>query len=172
MLAILVSASVGGAFYLWLDSPLATLDQHIAAATASLTAGALVIAVGAGVVALLAFRDALRKPLLRMSVGATEGQFSEVNASLVNDGTASARNAIVWLDVQGTAEVMNLPRGWTQEPTGGLLRWEAGAGVAVHPKVPPLTLPPITMRRFAEHVKISYTFAADGFGPDKGTFPD
>jgi hypothetical protein len=124
-------------------------------------------------VALQAYRDAVRTPLLSLSVVASgDGPFVTVNASLVNDGTASARNAIVWLDLQDTASLVAWGGGdWTQEPTGGL-RWEAPAGVVIHPKVPPLTLSPFTAGKSGEHLLITYTVAADGFGPATGTFPD
>jgi hypothetical protein len=166
---LLLLGSAGGAFYLWLWSPLATLDQRIGAATASLTAGALVLAVGAGVIALLAYRDAIRRPRLHLSVTATGGATALVTIALKNDGTASARNAVVWLDRQGTADLESqlAGTGWVQEPEG-LLRWEASAGVAVHPKVPPLMLPQFALRRRNEPLRITHTFAADGFGPETG----
>jgi hypothetical protein len=167
-LVILVLASLGGALYLWRWSPLATVDQRIAAVAASLTAGALVIAVVAGVVALMAYWDANKKPRLHLSVTAAGGATALVTIALRNDGTASARNAVVWLDLQGTADLTSLGRVWVQDEPTGLLRWEASAGVAVHPKVPPLALPQLMVRRRDEPLKITHTFAADGFGPETG----
>lgn len=171
-LAVLLVGSAGGALYLWLRSPLATVDQRIAAATASLTAGALVIAVVAGVVALQAYRDAIRKPRLQLSLVCTRpGQFSTVGVSLANDGSVSAQYAVVWLQFEGDVSVASANY-WTQEPGG--VRWEAPAGRVIHPWAPAYTLPSVTLQTPAEHFKLTHTVAADGFGPIKGTqsFPD
>jgi hypothetical protein len=175
-LAVLLLGSAGGALYLWLWSSLATLDQRIGAATASLTAGALVIAVVAGVVALQAYRDAIRKPVLRLIIDAMVGDFSTVNVSVTNDGTASAQYAIVWLRFAGGVSVESAS-GWTHQPSGEY-RWEAPAGVVIHPArpahsiaivsipdVPPYTLPSITLRTLGRRFTIGHTVAADGVGP-------
>jgi hypothetical protein len=146
------SCLTGGALYLWQWSPLATVDQHIAAATAALTAGALVIAVGAGAIALLAYRDASLRPRLQLTAGATGGQFSTIDISLTNDGSVSAQFAIVWLQFAGDVGVSNAPH-WTIQPTGGL-RWEAPAGVVIHPKAPAYTLPSVTLRTPDGHFKV------------------
>lgn len=171
-LAILVAGSAGGAVYLWLWAPLTTLDQRIAAATAALTAGVLAIAVVAGIVALQAYRDAIRKPVLRLIVDWMIGNLSTVTVSLTNDGTASAQYAIVWLRFAGGGVSLVNAYGWTLIRSGEV-RWEAPAGVVIHPArsvagipdVPPYTLPAVTLRTPGRRIVIGHTVAADGFGP-------
>jgi hypothetical protein len=168
-LVVALIGTAGGALYLWLWAPLATLDQRMAAGTAVLTAGALAIAVFAGYVAWLAYRDASRKPRLLLLVVADPVEFPAVHASLSNQGDVSARFAVVWLRFEGDVELMSTGGGWITEAPK-VLRWEASAGTVIHPTAPPYTLPaytlpPVNLRVRARHCEIFYTVAADGFPP-------
>ena len=117
------------------------VDQRIGAATASLTAGRW-RSRWRGVVALQAYRDAAKRPDLRLNISGCP-QNSVVNISLVNVGSVSAQYAIVWLEYEGDVGVINAPN-WAQEPGG--LRWEAPAGLVIHPGAPAYTLPSIILR--------------------------
>lgn len=164
-LAAILLASVGGTLYLWQFAPL-TVDQRIAAVSASLTAGAFLIAVLAGIIALQAYRDATRKARLHLVIDANRGPFATVNLSLTNEGSTSARNIIVWLQFQDT--VVASAYGWISEASGRL-RWQSRAGVVIHRTVS-YALPPVTVQKQKpdQPLKIAHTVVADGFGPVTG----
>jgi hypothetical protein len=125
-----------------------------------------VIALAAGFIALLAYRNAIRKPILRMQVVCGRpGQVITVDVSLTNEGSASAQYAIVWLQFEGDVSVLNAPN-WAILPSS--VRWEAPAGAVIHPRAPAYTLSSVTLRTPKEHFKIIHTVAADGFPPVKG----
>jgi hypothetical protein len=164
-LAAILLASVGGTLYLWQFAPL-TVDQRIAAVSASLSAGAFLIAVLAGIIALQAYRDAIRKPRLHLVIDANRGPFATVNLSLTNEGSTSARNIIVWLQFQDTVDASAY--GWISEASGRL-RWQSRAGVVIHRTVS-YALPPVTVQKQQpdQPLKIAHTVVADGFGPVTG----
>jgi hypothetical protein len=165
-LAAILLASLGGTLYLWQFASF-TVDQRIAAVSASLTAGAFLIAVLAGIIALQAYRDAIRKPRLHLIIGANRAPFSTVNLSLTNDGSTSARNVIVWLQFQDTVSIASA-YGWISEASGKL-RWQSRAGVVIHRTVS-YALPPVTVQDSQpdQPLEIAHTIVADGFGPVTG----
>jgi len=63
LLFLILGATLGGTLYLWRCSAL-TVDQRIGAVTASLTASAVLIAGLAFIIAVQAYRDGLRRPVL------------------------------------------------------------------------------------------------------------
>jgi hypothetical protein len=166
LLALVGVATAVGTLYLLVWSPL-TVDQRIAASASSMTAGAFLIAVLAGIVALQAYRDAIRKPMLRLTKDVRGHEFASVILVLMNDGNGSAANVIVWIKLDD-AQIFAYAN-WNREAAGGL-RWESPSGVLIHPSVP-YELPTLTIQKLSSDAltRLPYTVAADGFGPITGT---
>jgi hypothetical protein len=172
-LVLIVAATAVGAIYVAWFAPL-TADQRIAATASTLTAGAFVVAVLAGIVAIRAYSDALRKPDLELTfaVGAGNKNRTTYQLTLSNTGQASAANAVVILrkgeDPRPGGKWINPLMGPGWNDTIGDIRWEAPPGRLIHPFIleylPLLYGGPIG----DEEATVRYMAVADGFGPITG----
>ena len=159
-LALIALATLAGTLYLWLWSAL-TVDQRIAATASSLTAGAFVVAVLAGIIATLAYRQGILRSHLTVTleVVRTKGNcFCYFTVS--NDGKISAAYVILWVILPANMDVQDFT-GWTMEGHNSY-RWEARAGLVVHPNVPPYTLPRLQCAAYDPSIRVQYTLVADG----------
>ena len=171
-LVLIVAATAGGTIYVAWFAPL-TADQRIAATASTLPAGAFVIAVLAGIIAIRAYSDALRKPELELTFAVVDSSNTGTSyrLTLTNTGSASAANAVVILlkgdtwDGKWTNRLVG--GGWTDTPDE--IRWDAPAGRLIHPLIDePLPLlygDPIGEKE----ATVAYVIAADGFGPIDGS---
>jgi hypothetical protein len=150
-LALILVVTVGGVIAIWFASTL-TIDQRIAAISATLTASALAVAVLAAVLAIAAYLFTIRLPDLQ--VGFTTTSFDaeigsrDVTPYVYNNGSASASSARVLVTLVN-AQILStsLPRIGPFSCT-----WEV---TNVHRGSLPLFYDPITLRLLRKDAYLS-----------------